>query len=167
MELREVGFFTAVCYAGPPKTVTQAQWWVEKVDDYFHLGGRKAAILSGHIKGDRQDVVFYDVPSSSARLRKSSPTAPSFSPSSCSLQSGTCDRNRMFSVEERNVNIVANQQPSQVVSEFEQKIRGLGEIDVAKTVIKIQTLSRSYLARKELVRKLTIIKLEFLLNLTI
>ena len=57
-----VGFFTAVKYAQENKTFKESV--LEKVDNYFYLGGKKAHVIQGKTKNGQEKVLLAETNSS-------------------------------------------------------------------------------------------------------
>lgn len=57
-----LNFFTAVTYQTPPKSI--AAYLLQKVDDYFYLGGKKAYVIQGRTKTGQEKVILSEATSS-------------------------------------------------------------------------------------------------------
>lgn len=54
--MAKVGFFTAVSFGDQPKSCTQP--FLETVDSYFYLGGKKAYVIPGHTQSGAEGAVL-------------------------------------------------------------------------------------------------------------
>jgi hypothetical protein len=54
--MAKVGFFTAVSFGNQPKSCTQS--FLETVDSYFYLGGKKAYVIPGHTQSGAEGAVL-------------------------------------------------------------------------------------------------------------
>jgi len=60
--MTKLNFFTAITYQTPPKAT--ASFLLEKVDNYFYLGGKKAHVIQGGTKSGHEEVILSETKSS-------------------------------------------------------------------------------------------------------
>lgn len=58
----KLNFFTSVTYTAPSKSIGSSI--LEKVDNYFYLGGKKAHVIQGRTKNGQEKVILFETKSS-------------------------------------------------------------------------------------------------------